>query len=41
MRKHAHLVAGESRWFPVSVALAAAALTPSAAHASSKLLNDK
>lgn len=41
MRKHAHLVAGESRWLPVSVALAAAALTPSAAHASSKLLNDK
>lgn len=41
MRKHAHLVAGESRWFPVSVALAAAALTPSAAQASPKLLNDK
>ncbi|MGH6632526.1 MAG: transglutaminase-like cysteine peptidase, partial [Sphingopyxis sp.] len=41
MRKHAHLVAGESRWFPVSVALAAAALTPSAAHASSKLFNAK
>ena len=41
MRKHAHLVAGESRWLPVSVALAAAALTPSAAQASSKLLNDK
>jgi len=41
MRKHAHLVAGESRWLPVSVALAAAALTPSAAHASSKLFNDK
>ncbi|SEH14739.1 transglutaminase-like cysteine proteinase BTLCP [Sphingopyxis sp. YR583] len=41
MRKHAHLVVGESRWFPVSAVLAAAALTPSAAHASSKLLNDK
>ncbi len=41
MRKHAHLVAGDSRWLPVSVALAAAALTPSAAHASSKLLNAK
>ena len=41
MRKHAHLVAGDSRWLPVSIALAAAALTPSAAHASSKLLNDK
>lgn len=41
MRKHAHLVAGESRWLPVSVALAAAALTPSAAHASSKLINAK
>ena len=41
MRKHAHLVAGDSRWLPVSIALAAAALTPSAAHASSKLLNVK
>lgn len=41
MRKHAHLVAGDSRWLPVSIALAAAALTPSAAHASSKLLNGK
>ncbi len=41
MRKHAHLVAGDSRWLPVSIALAAAALTPSAAHASSKLLNTK
>lgn len=41
MRKHAHLVAGDSRWLPVSIALAAAALTPSAAHASSKLLNAK
>lgn len=41
MRKHAHLVAGDSRWLPVSIALAAAALTPSAAHAASKLLNVK
>jgi predicted transglutaminase-like cysteine proteinase len=41
MRKHAHLVAGDSRWLPVSIALAAAALTPSTAHASSKLLNAK
>jgi predicted transglutaminase-like cysteine proteinase len=41
MRKHAHLVAGDSRWLTVSIALAAAALTPSAAHASSKLLNVK
>lgn len=41
MRKHAHLIAGDSRWLPVSIALAAAALTPSAAHASSKLLNVK
>ncbi|MBR2172885.1 transglutaminase-like cysteine peptidase [Sphingopyxis sp.] len=41
MRKHAHLVAGDSRWLSVSVALVAAALTPSAAHASSKLLNTK
>lgn len=41
MRKHARFVAGDSRWLPVSAALAAAALTPSAAHASSKLLNDK
>lgn len=41
MRKHAHLVAGDSRWLPVSIALAAAALTPSAAHASSKLFNVK
>jgi len=41
MRKHAHLVAGDSRWLPVSDGLAAAALTPSAAHASSQLLNDK
>ncbi len=41
MRKHAHLVAGDSRWLPISIALVAAALTPSAAHASSKLLNAK
>ncbi len=41
MRTHAHLVAGDSRWLPVSIALAAIALTPSAAHASSKLANDK
>ena len=41
MRKHAHLVAGDSRWLPVSIAFAAAALTPSVAHASSKLLNAK
>ena len=41
MRKHAHLVAGDSQWLPVSIALAAAVLTPSAAHASSKLLNVK
>lgn len=41
MRKHAHLAAGDSRWLSVSIAVAAAALTPSAAHASSKLLNDK
>ena len=41
MRNYAHLVAGESRWFSVPVVLAAVALTPSAAHASSKLLNDK
>ena len=41
MRKHVHLVAGDSRWLPVSIALAAVALTPSAAHASSKSFNDK
>ncbi len=41
MRKPAHLVAGDSRWLIVSVALAAAALTSSAAHASPKLLNVK
>lgn len=41
MRKNAHLVAGESRWLPVSIAIAAAALTPTAAHASSKLVNDR
>ena len=41
MRKNAHLVAGESRWLPVSIAIAAAALTPAAAHASSKLVNDR
>src|SRR6218665_289715 len=41
MRTNAHLVAGESRWLPVSIAIAALALTPSAAHASSKLFNAK
>src|SRR6218665_1323967 len=41
MRTNAHLVAGESRWLPVSIAIAAAALTPAAAHASSKLVNDR
>jgi hypothetical protein len=41
MRTNAHLVAGESRWLPVSIAIAAMALTPSAAHASSKLFNAK
>jgi len=41
MRTNAHLVAGESRWLPVSIAIAAFALTPSAAHASSKLFNAK
>ena len=34
MRKNAHLVAGQSRWFPVSIALVAALLVPSAAQAS-------
>lgn len=34
MRKNAHLVAGESRWLPVSIALVAAMLVPSAAQAS-------
>ncbi len=41
MRKNAHPVAGESRWLPVSIAIAAAALAPTAAHASSKLVNDR
>jgi predicted transglutaminase-like cysteine proteinase len=41
MRTNAHLVTGESRWLPVSIAIAAMALTPSAAHASSKLFNAK
>lgn len=34
MRKTAHLVAGESRWFPVSIALVAALLVPVTAQAS-------
>lgn len=41
MRKNARLVTRESRWLPVSIAIAAAALMPAAAHASSKLVNDK
>lgn len=41
MRKFAHLVAGESWWFPLSIAMAAVALTPSAAYATSKLDNIK
>lgn len=41
MRNYPHLVAGESRWLPVSAAIVAAMLVPSTAQASSKLLNDK
>src|SRR3546814_13413925 len=41
MSKSAHLVAGESRWFALSVVLAAVTLTPAAAEASPKLANVK
>lgn len=41
MSKSAHPVAGESRWLPVTVALAAVAMTPTAAHGASKLINAK
>lgn len=39
MSKPAHLLAGESRWFAVSIGLVAMALTPAAAEASPKLAN--
>src|SRR3546814_17714100 len=41
MSKSAHLVAGESRWFALSVVLAAVTLTPAAAEASPKLATVK
>ena len=41
MSKSAHPVYGESRWLPVAIVMAAAAMTPTAVHASPKLLNVK